>query len=243
MNNKIDTSTTKEQSGSPVQGEREAFIRGYKHGACHYIGGDSAEELQAAAEWSVDHQDPEVGVFTTPPPAPAAEPPKYEDLIRYVTQPESRGVDVEAIRRACQSGKRFWQAGPGYYEEIESLLPATPNPVRVEQPEGKGAWKLVPVELDDAMNEAGEREIAFGNDFQDAYRAALAAAPAAPVGVDEAWAAKMRKYYEVTQHGIGMARMALLAHDMSKAKASLDHMSDEIDAVLASKAQEESNGK
>ena len=33
-------------------------------------------------------------------------------------------LDVEAIRRACQSGKRFWQAGPGYYEEIESLLPA-----------------------------------------------------------------------------------------------------------------------
>lgn len=42
-----------------------------------------------------------------------------------VQQPEARGVaDVEAIRRACQSGKRFWQAGPGYYEEIESLLPA-----------------------------------------------------------------------------------------------------------------------
>lgn len=40
-------------------------------------------------------------------------------------QPEARGVvDVEAIRRACQSGKRFWQSGPGYYEEIESLLPA-----------------------------------------------------------------------------------------------------------------------
>lgn len=40
-------------------------------------------------------------------------------------QPEERGVvDVEAIRRACQSGKRFWQAGPGCYEEIEPLLPA-----------------------------------------------------------------------------------------------------------------------
>jgi hypothetical protein len=40
-------------------------------------------------------------------------------------QPEARGVvDVEAIRRACESGKRFWKSGPGYYEEIESLLPA-----------------------------------------------------------------------------------------------------------------------
>lgn len=43
---------------------------------------------------------------TTPPPAPAAEPPKYEDLIRYVTQPEAcaapSGVRVDdAVQEAC----------------------------------------------------------------------------------------------------------------------------------------------
>jgi hypothetical protein len=48
-----------------------------------------------------------------------------DKLAALTQQPEARGVvDVEAIRRACESGKRFWKSGPGYYEEIESLLPA-----------------------------------------------------------------------------------------------------------------------
>lgn len=46
--------------------ERDAFIRGYKHGACHYIGGDSTEELHEAASWAADHQDEEAGNFGKP---------------------------------------------------------------------------------------------------------------------------------------------------------------------------------
>ena len=45
---------------------REAFVAGYKHGACHYIGGNNTQELEEAARWAVDHQDAEVGVFLQP---------------------------------------------------------------------------------------------------------------------------------------------------------------------------------
>lgn len=92
--------------------------------------------------------------------------------------------------------------------KLKAILAATPNPVRAEQPEGKGAMKLVPVELVDntlaVLNEAIPLVVIDSNGMRSEYqdeqatealrvrlieaRNALASAPAAPgaaVGVDD----------------------------------------------------------
>jgi hypothetical protein len=62
----------RERAGAVPGGDREraAFILGYKHGACHYIGGDSTEELHEAAEWAADHPSEDAGVFAASPSPP-----------------------------------------------------------------------------------------------------------------------------------------------------------------------------
>lgn len=59
---------------------------------------------------------------------------------------------------------------------LESILAAAAS----QQPAPAG-MVLVPRELMGDMSDEGERELAFGNDFADAWKAAIAAAPAAQV--------------------------------------------------------------
>ena len=68
---------------------------------------------------------------------------------------------------------------PRHRRICEAVLAATPNPVRAEQPEGKGEWKLAILsKLREALGTDGT--------VYRAVEAMLAAAPAAPaVGVDE----------------------------------------------------------
>lgn len=117
-----------------------------------------------------------------------------------LAQPEARGVEgVAAIaERLVQDWQRdgrmpayAWDFR-GFAVDAMQRYAATPNPVRAEQPEVQGAWKLVPVTPTDFMVHVGNTQWAdparrSRSTAADVYRAMLAAAPAAPgVRVDEA---------------------------------------------------------
>jgi hypothetical protein len=116
-------------------------------------------------------------------------------------QPEARGVEgmVAEMRNFADVADRCQltegNAPAAIRVWADQLERATPNPVRAEQPEGK--WKLVPVEVTEAMLDAGEAYQTEDAHCSAAliYKAMLAAAPAAPVGVDEGAAKRLYNDY------------------------------------------------
>lgn len=97
-----------------------------------------------------------------------------------------KGDKAALYHKACSVGN--------YIDYALDLLAATPNPVRAEQPEGKGEDALIALfnevyerEWDRAADEADDRAKAIMGPADEhatrmAIRAVLAAAPAAPVG-------------------------------------------------------------
>lgn len=156
--------------------ERDAFIRGYKHGACGYIGGDNTEELHAAATWAADNQSDDAGVF------PVHQPSGEAVAVRYAGSPVD-DLRVNLAYLAELASKSDPKAALHFVTRIKEALqadrdartrPAPQQPVSL--PEG---FVVVPREPTDVMYNAAfeiSQYVAFDRFCRD-WKQMLAAAP------------------------------------------------------------------